>query len=161
MYAVWAGMDALKRHVPPVELVPTFLMVNLTAGSFPFGTVDVAMNESVEVDWRYPMASMVTIRSERPERVGELALPPIWYVVAVFSPAVGTGATAVLVGVVVVCVAAVVVAAVEVASPNEMVVEAVVGTTEREVGFAGVKNSDRETAATLKRPTTLGTKRAE
>ena len=81
-----------------------------------------------------------------------------------FSPAVGFGAGTAFAGTLGVVVAGVAATGVEEASPNEMVVEAVVEAvemTEREGDFAGVKICESETAATLRRPTTPGTKRAE
>ena len=82
------GKEALIRHVP-VQFVPVFSTMTMTAGRLPEGTAGATTNESVEAVVRYPIAVMVTLRFGRPygaTTVGTVAtgIPCIGYVVPVF-----------------------------------------------------------------------------
>ena|SRR3989344_1582576 len=148
-------MDALKRH-GPVAFVPIFLMVKVTAGRRPEGTVELAMNESVEFPSRYPIALILTTKSARPVCMLVVVAPLIWYVVFVLTPVVEGEGGVTVAGFKIVEFA--IVGVVELASLKGIVVDSVrVVMTEREGSSAGVKTEPRKTAALPTRPTMSGT----
>lgn len=156
--AVCVGIDALKRHAP-VTFVPTFFMVNFTAGRLPLGTVALATKDSADVVARYPTAVMLVVRSGRPNGADDGAVEPSGIVSDDAVPAV-TGTFFVGGTVFVVLEAAVL----EPVVPNEMVVEASDAEVEREDDAtvsdglgAGLNTEPSDTAAAPIPPTTDGT----